>query len=246
MKLLMTGKFTFPLQDFMSSKATERSVNQWWASKQTTLEQLITFCYRCLSPAMERTIIILEELLHEQTWFQSPLAMDLEQSELFRFDLEKLESSIQTCKLLILLSSRLEKAAKREMELHRDSIAFFRYSFARADNPNEYIAPTTIRPDFAVSRIRSYLDEMFDSSDNNSLLKYLRQAGGFDEQKRKEFDKFWDETDNDLNDVIEKLEKWTELKEQEVYDPCDAVLSDQIVVEFGILDCLWLVMGESS
>lgn len=60
--LLVTGRPTRSLHDFLASKLNERGLFKWEQAMATALERLREVTWTSLVPALERTIVLLQEI----------------------------------------------------------------------------------------------------------------------------------------------------------------------------------------
>lgn len=66
--LLMTGRPTGSLHDFLASKMNEKALNKWEGTTVQALERLRACTFTSIEPAMERAIFLLDEIRAWAEW----------------------------------------------------------------------------------------------------------------------------------------------------------------------------------
>ena len=66
--MLLTGRPTRSLHDFLASKMNEKALNKWETSTAAALEKLKDVGFMSVQTAMERVVLGLEELLGWSKW----------------------------------------------------------------------------------------------------------------------------------------------------------------------------------
>lgn len=70
--LLATGRASPALHDYLSSKMNERSLNKWESSTADVLARLKNCLWMDVCPAIERAILLLDELKAWSKWYVVP------------------------------------------------------------------------------------------------------------------------------------------------------------------------------
>ncbi|KAL8283158.1 hypothetical protein RQP46_005936 [Phenoliferia psychrophenolica] len=104
--LLMTGRASSALHDFLASKMNERVLAKWEATTATALEKLRHAAFASVGPAIERAVVLLDEILAWSSW--------PEKFSTFSLSAPLISASLQTLSLLLSLSTSLEVLALEE------------------------------------------------------------------------------------------------------------------------------------
>ncbi|SCZ90941.1 BZ3500_MvSof-1268-A1-R1_Chr1-3g02404 [Microbotryum saponariae] len=82
--LLLTGRPSAALHDFLASKMNEKSLSKWQGSMAQVLQRLKSVPYMSLQPAIERTVLLWEEVESWAMWKEKWGAFGLELGEVRR------------------------------------------------------------------------------------------------------------------------------------------------------------------
>ncbi|KAI5476372.1 anaphase-promoting complex component Cut20/Apc4 [Pseudohyphozyma bogoriensis] len=121
--LLLHGRPSKALHDFLASKMNERVLTKWEGATSTALERLRMVTFMSIAPAIEHVVLLLDEL---RAWAAWP-----EKFAPFQLDVEWINSTIEVAKEIIRKCAVLERLVMEEEKCFTAFSAWVRYELEK-------------------------------------------------------------------------------------------------------------------
>ncbi|CEQ38948.1 SPOSA6832_00426 [Sporobolomyces salmonicolor] len=121
--LLLTGRPTRALHDFLASKMNERGLVKWEQAMALALERLKKVGWMSVEPAMERAVLLLLEI---EAWARWP-----EKFASYGFDRTAILRAVEVAKEVIRSSARLQRIAEEEERCFKSFSLWLHYELEK-------------------------------------------------------------------------------------------------------------------
>ncbi|GAA5894244.1 hypothetical protein JCM5296_004693 [Sporobolomyces johnsonii] len=121
--LLLTGRPTRALHDFLASKMNERGLVKWEQAMALALERLKKVGWMSVEPAMERAVLLLLEM---EAWARWP-----EKFAWYGFDRMVILRAVEVAKEVIRSSARLQRIAEEEERCFKSFSSWLHYELEK-------------------------------------------------------------------------------------------------------------------
>ncbi|SCV68825.1 BQ2448_946 [Microbotryum intermedium] len=160
--LLLTGRPSAALHDFLASKMNEKSLSKWQGSMAQVLQRLKAVPYMSIQPAVERTVLLLEEV---ESW-----AMWKEKWGEFGLDLGEVRRCLRLGTEVVKACARLERVVVEEERCFDAFGAWLHYELEKvaAQEGSEIVPVANFTPLPVAHYIRHCLP-----TEVNSILPFL-------------------------------------------------------------------------
>ncbi|KAK4058070.1 hypothetical protein OIO90_000809 [Microbotryomycetes sp. JL221] len=201
--LLTTGKPSQSLSDFLTSKMNERSLDKWINTTEQTLSKLRKSTLMSIEPAIERIIIILDEI---KAW-----NLYKEKFLIFKIQPNWIGKSVELSKQIFRLADQLESLVIEEERCFHEFVAWIKYELERIAMQD--VSDKTPSANFRTIPVSHYIRKCLTTSTIIPLLEFGLSTVSLDSNHELKQAQAWldsIEIDNETFEPIDDPIDWNE------------------------------------